>query len=86
MRMSRAMKWSLVAAGALLGGLLGLVLGALVGGNLLTESVIGGLRGYEGVGRLGLALGIAAGGLGGALLARKLAAADRSRHRTLDGS
>jgi hypothetical protein len=64
------MKLGLVAVGALLGGALGLLLGAWIGGNLAPDSVILGLRGYEGAGRLGLVLGLAAGGLGGALVAR----------------
>jgi hypothetical protein len=55
----------------LLGAFIGLVLGANIGGNLAPDSELLGLRGYEGAGRLGLLLGIAAGGLGGALLARE---------------
>jgi hypothetical protein len=70
--MSRMIKVGLIAAGALLGGLMGLVLGSFIGGNLMTDSVIGGLRGYEGLGLLGLAVGIAAGGVGGAVLTRRM--------------
>jgi hypothetical protein len=60
-----------VAIGALLGAALGLVFGANIGGNYAPDSEILGLRGYEGAGRLGLLLGVVAGGLCGRLLARK---------------
>lgn len=60
-----------VGIGALLGAMMGLVLGANIGGNWAPDSEILGLRGYEGAGRLGLLLGLAAGGMGGMLLARK---------------
>jgi hypothetical protein len=63
----------LVVIGALLGGFLGLVLGAFIGGNFASNSELLGWRGYEGAGRWGLLLGLALGGLGGVLLARRRA-------------
>lgn len=60
-----------VGIGALLGAALGLVSGANIGGNFAPDSELLGLRGYEGAGRLGLLLGLVAGGLCGMLLARR---------------
>jgi hypothetical protein len=61
----------LAAIGALLGAFIGLVLGAFIGGNFATDSELLGLRGYEGTGRLGLLLGLALGGVGGVMVARR---------------
>ena len=54
--------------GMALGSLLGLVLGALIGGNWATSFELLGLRGYEATGIVGLCFGLALGGHAGARL------------------
>jgi hypothetical protein len=54
-----------IALGAV-GAALGLILGALIGGNWAASVELFGLRGYEAAGLLGLVVGAVAGVLGGA--------------------
>lgn len=56
---------------AVVGAALGLFLGAMLGGNVATSFEFMGLRGYEAAGKLGLGLGFVAGGVLGALFARR---------------
>jgi hypothetical protein len=59
-----------ILGGMVLGGGLGLMLGALIGGNLATSFELIGLRGYEATGIVGLGLGVVAGAYVGARLTR----------------
>ncbi len=60
-----------VVAGALLGGVVLLVLGAFLGGNIAPEFELAGLRGYEATGIVGLLAGMVVGGALGGRLASK---------------
>lgn len=51
----------------------GLIVGAFIGGNYLTEFEFGGVRGYEAVGKIGAMLGSALGMLLGTWLGVNLA-------------
>jgi len=64
----------LVTLGAMaVGSCVGLVLGALIGGNFATNFELLGLRGYEATGIVGLCLGLALGGYAAATLTRSRA-------------
>ena len=45
----------------LVSGIIGLVIGALIGGNYAQDFVFDGVRGYEATGQLGFILGVVAG-------------------------
>ena len=55
------------------GAFLGLIIGAFIGGNYMTEFEFSGVRGYEAVGRIGAYIGAAVGALLSILLWMKLA-------------
>ena len=59
-----------VPLGASSGAVLGLMVGAMLGGNLFPQFEFAGVRGYEAVGDLGALIGAAAFGALGFLLAR----------------
>lgn len=46
-----------------IGAALGLIIGAMIGGNYLTEFVFGDVRGYEAAGKAGTFIGVAVGAL-----------------------
>lgn len=60
-------------AGMSLGAVLGLLAGALVGGNFAANLELFGLRGYEATGIVGLGVGLVLGGWLGARVARRRA-------------
>lgn len=62
-----------ILGGMALGSFLGLLLGALIGGNWATSFELLGLRGYEATGIVGLCFGLALGGYAGARLTRRRA-------------
>jgi hypothetical protein len=62
-----------ILGGMALGSFLGLLLGALIGGNWATSFELLGLRGYEATGIVGLCFGLALGGYAGARLTSRRA-------------
>lgn len=53
------------------GGVLGIFLGALIGGNYAPQFSFNGVQGYEAAGQLGLIIGAVIGGVAGYLLKRR---------------
>lgn len=61
--MKQVLKIGVVAMAAVLSGLAGWLVGALIGGNYAVDFVFNGVRGYEALGQLGFILGLAVGGV-----------------------
>ena len=73
-----ALKGIAVLAGSLLLGLVGMVVGAYIGGNFAESFVFNGVRGYEATGQLGFWMGIIAGVALGVLVLNKRSKGDES--------
>jgi len=73
-----ALKGIVVIAGSLLLGLVGMIVGAYIGGNFAEGFVFNGVRGYEATGQLGFWVGIIAGVALGVLVLNKRSKEDES--------
>jgi tellurite resistance protein TehA-like permease len=73
-----ALKGIAVLAGSLLLGLVGMVVGAYIGGNFAESFVFNGVRGYEATGQLGFWVGIIAGVALGVLVLKKRSKRDET--------
>ena len=73
-----ALKGIAVLAGSLLLGLVGMVVGAYIGGNFAESFVFNGVRGYEATGQLGFWVGIIAGVALGVLVLNKRSKRDET--------
>ena len=73
-----ALKGIAVLAGSLLLGLVGMIVGAYIGGNFAEDFVFNGVRGYEATCQLGFWMGIIAGVALGVLVLNKRSKGDES--------
>lgn len=73
-----ALKGIAVIGGSLLLGLVGMVVGAYIGGNFAESFVFNGVRGYEATGQLGFWVGIIAGVALGVLVLNKRSKRDET--------
>ena len=73
-----ALKGIAVIGGSLLLGLVGMVVGAYIGGNFAESFVFNGVRGYEATGQLGFWVGIIAGVALGVLVLKKRSKRDET--------
>jgi len=73
-----ALKGVAIIVGSLLLGLVGMIVGAYIGGNFAESFVFNGVRGYEATGQLGFWVGIIAGIALGVLVLNKRSKRDET--------
>ena len=73
-----ALKGVAIIVGSLLLGLVGMIVGAYIGGNFAESFVFNGVRGYEATSQLGFWMGIIAGVALGVLVLNKRSKGDES--------